>query len=211
MMDNQKKATLLAFLLTFTNYAFAGDASMNQTENNASVMQSDRYENTPMSVEERSFLYAINQMVASDDQQTDYQKLIANAPTDHKGIFWYECAVALSELPESGEMDLRDNGRLFVALGVLSNMLKGNSSFPQILAQRMIVLNYLAHGYSAVANNQFIESSIRSEFAEKGRTMAKILIDSSFEATKRFPNDDWFKSTHAVANQDFGYLFESRK
>lgn len=184
---------------------------MRQKESNASPMQSGRYENSPMTSEEKRFLYAIHQKVADDDQETDYQKLIANAPTDHKGIFWYECAVALSELPESGEMDLRDNGRLFVALGVLSNMLKGNSSFPQILAQRMIVLNYLAHGYSTVANNQFIESSIRSEFAEKGRTMAKILIDSSFEATKRFPNDDWFKNTHAVANQDFGYLFESRK
>ena len=208
-MDNQKKVVLFAFLMTFTNYAFAGNASMNQTENDTNVMQIDRYENTPMSIEEKSFLYAINQMVTSDDQQTDYQKLIANAPTDDKGVFWYECAVALSELPDSGDMDLRDNGRLFVSLGILSNLIKSNPSFPQIWAQRIIVLNYLAHGYSAVANNYFLESSTRKNFLERSKTMAKILTDSSLEATKNFPNDEWFQDKHKAAKQDFGYLFES--
>jgi len=208
-MNNQKKTVLLAFLLTFKNYAFAGDASMNQTENNASVMQSDRYENTLMSVEERNFLYEINQMVASDDQQTDYQKLIANAPTDHKGVFWYECAVALSELPENSELDLRNNGRLFVALGILSNLIKVNPSFPQIWAQRIIVLNYLAHGYSAIANNEFVDTSMRKDFFERSKVMAKILTDLSLEATKSFPNDEWFQEKHEAAKQDFGDLFES--
>jgi|GEM_PF-3499994 len=208
-MDNQQKAVLFAFLLTFTNYAFAGDTSMSQSEKNTNVMQSDRYENTPMSVEEKSFLYAINQMVASDDQETDYQKLIANAPTDHKGVFWYECAVALSELPENSELDLRNNGRLFVALGILSNLIKVNPSFPQIWAQRIIVLNYLAHGYSAIANNEFLESSTRKDFFERSKVMAKILTDLSLEATKSFPNDEWFQEKHEAAKQDFGYLFES--
>lgn len=45
-MDNQKKVVLFAFLMTFTNYAFAGNASMNQTENDTNVMQIDHYENT---------------------------------------------------------------------------------------------------------------------------------------------------------------------
>lgn len=182
---------------------------MSQTENNASVMQSDRYDNTSMSIEEKNFLYAIHQIVAFDDQQTDYQKLIANAPTDHKGVFWYECAVALSELPENSELDLRNNGRLFVALGILSNLIKSNPSFPQIWAQRIIVLNYLAQGYSAVANNEFVESSMRKEFFERSKVLAKILTDSSLEATKTFPNDEWFQDKHEAAKQDFGDLFES--
>lgn len=147
-----------------------------------------------LSQDENDFLDKLSQLVQEDNQEIDYQKYIRSAKTDNKAIFWYKCAEILSELPNNQQLDTRYNGRLFVANGILTELLKYNPDTPAILAQKIIVLNYLVHGYSAFSNALMMTTE--KEKYENAKYTFTILHQEYKEildkATELYPNDEWF-------------------
>lgn len=84
-----------------------------------------------LSPEERAFLQQVRQWVRDNDQTIDFDTLRQKAPTDNKGIFWLSFACELCTLPPSGSLDIRENGRLSVALRILYALLESNSMSPK--------------------------------------------------------------------------------
>ena len=92
-------------------------------------------------------------LVQNDDQEVHYEMLKLNAPDEASGEFWFRMAEILSTLPPNRSLDLRMNGgRLTTAVSILSVMIEDNPDMPQLWAQKIIALNYLAHGHKARAD-----------------------------------------------------------
>lgn len=168
-------------------------------------MQNQHRTATELSDDEIKFIAKVAGEVEKDNQDIDYQQLIQQAPTDNKGAFWYQLAVALSELPSNQSLDMRENGRLQVSLGILNEMLKTNVDFPQIWATKIAVLKYLAHGHWAYSNGlslttQQEETQRHRHFTQK---YADALLSTTKRATKQFPNDPWFAFEYEEAREDF--------
>lgn len=161
--------------------------------------------NSMLTQEEAHFIEQMANTVQQGNQSIDYQELIKQAPTYNKGRFWFELAVALSSLPDSNELDIRENGSLKVSLGILDNMLKSNAKFPQIWSQKIIVLNYLAHSHWAMGNALSItkEADKATLHINQSKLYAKALIKTTQNAVERFPNDDWFIEERETALEDF--------
>ena len=155
--------------------------------------------------EEAQFIEKVANTVQNGNQAADYSELIKQAPTDNKGAFWYELAVALSSLPDSNELDTRENGSLRVSLDILDKLLQSNARFPQIWAQKIIVLNYLAHAHWSMANALAMttEAEQASLHITKSKHYANDLLATTQTAVARFPDDDWFITERDAALEDF--------
>ena len=169
------------------------------------MMQPQRRSATQLSDDEITFIEKVANEVEKDNQEIDYQRLIQQAPTDNKGAFWYELAVTLSELPSNQSLDIRENGRLQVSLGILDEMLKTNADFPQIWATKIIVLKYLAHGYWGYSNALSITTEQEETQLSRHLTQkyAHRLLSTTEQATKQFPDDPWFVYEYEQARDDF--------
>lgn len=105
-----------------------------------------------LSREEQKLLADVALLVQNDDQEFNYEMLKAAAPDEASGEFWFRMAETLSTLPPNRSLDLRLNGgRLTVAVSILSVLLQDSPEIPQLWAQKVIALNYLAHGHQTRA------------------------------------------------------------
>lgn len=149
-----------------------------------------------LSQAEQGFLDKIKLTITNDILlTTDYSQLIREATTDNKGQFWYECAIALSEMKEGQQLDMRENGRLHVAWGIFNELLQYNNGFPQIWAGKISVLNYIYDGYSARLNalaNILGQESQKQSDMQRSKFVRDELLASLDKAIVKFPNDQWF-------------------
>ena len=125
-----------------------------------------------LSPEERAFLQQVRQWVKDDDQTIDFDTLRQKTPTDNKGIFWLSFACELCTLPPSGSLDIRENGRLSVALRL-----------------------YLSSGLEAFANVAAITEDLRKQapaIREEAQQLKNEMYAFLDEALVRFPGDQWF-------------------
>ncbi len=158
--------------------------------------------------EETAFIEKIRILIANNDMETDYQQLIETAPTDNKGKFWYQCAMTLNELPETDELDLRENGRLHVAYNILSEMQKYNPENLSILAQKIITTKYLAHSYSAQENALHgLEGYDKEKEIAHSKTQYFVneLLTMTEKGVELSSNDPWFAYEREDALDSFGY------
>lgn len=152
---------------------------------------------------EYEFLEKLRGMV-KNDERIDYNQLRVNPPTDNKGAFWFSFAEILSQLPDNQQLDLRENGRLQVALTVLNEMLKYNPQFAQIWATKIIVLKYLVHGYSAMANAMVaIDKQSAQAYQQQFDGYLQEFYTTIKETESRFPNDEWFAYEKAEMQHEF--------
>ena len=148
-----------------------------------------------LSHEERDFLQKIRELVQDDNQTVDFDYLRQTAPTDHKGIFWLQFACELCVQPPSGSMDIRENGRLRVALRILYALLESNSHVPQVWSCRLMGLLYLSSGLEAFANVAAITEDLREQapsIREEAQQLKNEMYAFLDEALVRFPGDQWF-------------------
>lgn len=162
---------------------------------------------------EEKFIKEVAEEVEKDNQDIGYQLLIKQAPTDNKGAFWFELALALSELPSNKSLDVRENGRLRVSLEILDEMLKSNERFPQIGSTKIIVLKYLAHSHWATSNalrTTTNQQEIKLE-REKSKAYARGLLSTTEQAVEKFPDGKWFSFEREEALEDFSEWDDSVK
>ena len=136
-----------------------------------------------LSPEERAFLQQVRQWVKDDNQTIDFDTLRQKTPTDNKGIFWLSFACELCTLPPSGSLDIRENGRLSVALRILYALLESNSHV------------YLSSGLEAFANVAAITEDLREQapsIREEAQQLKNEMYAFLDEALVRFPGDQWF-------------------
>ena len=148
-----------------------------------------------LSPEERAFLQQVRQWVKDDNQTIDFDTLRQKAPTDNKGIFWLQFAGELCVQPPSGSMDIRENGRLRVALRILYALLESNSHVPQVWSCRLMGLLYLSSGLEAFANVAAITEDLREQapsIREEAQQLKNEMYAFLDEALVRFPGDQWF-------------------
>lgn len=147
-----------------------------------------------LSHEERDFLQKIRELVQDDNQTVDFDYLRQTAPTDHKGIFWLQFACELCVQPPSGSMDIRENGRLRVALRILYALLHSNRHFPEVWAQRLIALNYWVAGREAFARALATagETERANEVFADAHKAKNELYSALENALALFPDDEWF-------------------
>ena len=148
-----------------------------------------------LSHEERDFLQKIRELVQDDNQTIDFDYLRQTAPTDNKGIFWLSFACELCTLPPSGSLDIRENGRLSVALRILYALLESNSHVPQVWSCRLMGLLYLSSGLEAFANVAAITEDLREQapsIREEAQQLKNEMYAFLDEALVRFPGDQWF-------------------
>ena len=147
-----------------------------------------------LSHEERDFLQKIRELVQDDNQTVDFDYLRQTAPTDHKGIFWLQFAGELCVQPPSGSMDIRENGRLRVALRILYALLQSNRHFPEVWAQRLIALNYWVAGREAFARALATagETERANEVFADAHKAKNELYSALENALALFPDDEWF-------------------
>ena len=148
-----------------------------------------------LSHEERDFLQKIRELVQDDNQTVDFDTLRQKTPTDNKGIFWLSFACELCTLPPSGSLDIRENGRLSVALRILYALLESNSHVPQVWSCRLMGLLYLSSGLEAFANVAAITEDLREQapsIREEAQQLKNEMYAFLDEALVRFPGDQWF-------------------
>ena len=148
-----------------------------------------------LSPEESDFLQQVRQWVKDDNQTIDFDTLRQKAPTDNKGIFWLSFACELCTLPPSGSLDIRENGRLSVALRILYALLESNSHVPQVWSCRLMGLLYLSSGLEAFANVAAITEDLREQapsIREEAQQLKNEMYAFLDEALVRFPGDQWF-------------------
>ena len=148
-----------------------------------------------LSHEERDFLQQVRQWVKEDNQTIDFDTLRQKAPTDNKGIFCLSFACELCTLPPSGSLDIRENGRLSVALRILYALLESNSHVPQVWSCRLMGLLYLSSGLEAFANVAAITEDLREQapsIREEAQQLKNEMYAFLDEALVRFPGDQWF-------------------
>lgn len=147
-----------------------------------------------LSPEERAFLQQVRQWVKDDNQTIDFDTLRQKTPTDNKGIFWLSFACELCTLPPSGSLDIRENGRLSVALRILYALLESNRHFPEVWAQRLIALNYWVAGREAFAGALATagETERANEVFADAHKAKNELYSTLENALALFPDDEWF-------------------
>lgn len=210
-----KLLIIICFLLSLTGCVQAPQSIQTKTPQikEYSVSSHETWQEVGLSPEEIKFLTQLQKEVQADNQHIDYNEYLTNPPTNNKGQFWYQCAVVLSTLPENQQLDIRPNGKLFRALGILDEMLKYNSKFPQIWAQKIIVLNYLAHGYWSSASALNMVQG-QEEKAEEHRhatvSLGRALLETAEEAAKMYPEDEWFQDELEHIRENFGSFAEKQ-
>ncbi len=161
--------------------------------------------NSNLTIDEKLFLNKLCSMVEQDDQVTNYHNLIKHAPTDNKGEFWYWCAMILHKMPNNNTLDLREDGRLQVSLDIFTEMLKYNEKFPQLWAEKIIVLTFLINGHWAIANALSApeEHLEKQDNLVKSRYFTHELLITLQRAVEKFPHDSWFIEEQTKAHEIF--------
>ena len=161
-----------------------------------------------LSREEQKLLADVALLVQNDDQEFNYEMLKAAAPDEASGEFWFRMAETLSTLPPNRSLDLRLNGgRLTVAMSILSVLLQDSPKIPQLWAQKVIALNYLAHGHQTRALGLAQQANKAAEANEEeylAKTLSQNLLSTLKDALERFPEDTWFAEMRDDAWKHFG-------
>ena len=161
-----------------------------------------------LSREEQKLLADVALLVQNDDQEFNYEMLKAAAPDEASGEFWFRMAETLSTLPPNRSLDLRLNGgRLTVAVSILSVLLQDSPEIPQLWAQKVIALNYLAHGHQTRARGLAQQADKAAEANEEeylAKTLSQNLLSTLKDALERFPEDTWFAEMRDDAWKHFG-------
>lgn len=160
-----------------------------------------------LNAEEVYFLNQAERMVREDDQEINYEVLVGAAPDEASGEFWFRFAEALSTLPPNRSLDLRmQGGRLTTAASILSGMIEDNPDVPQLWAQKVIALNYLAHGHMTRARG-WAQLPDKAADAQEEDYLAQVLsqklLSTLQEALVRFPDERWFADFNADARRHF--------
>lgn len=160
-----------------------------------------------LSREEQKILAEVWGLVQNDDQEVHYEMLKLNAPDEASGEFWFRMAETLSTLPPNRSLDLRMNGgRLATAVSILSVMIEDNPDIPQLWAQKITALNYLAHGHKARADGLAQQPDKAAEANEEEyltKALSQNLLSTLDAALARFPEDAWFQEAKQDAQKHF--------
>ena len=160
-----------------------------------------------LSREEQKILAEVWGLVQNDDQEVHYEMLKLNAPDEASGEFWFRMAEILSTLPPNRSLDLRMNGgRLTTAVSILSVMIEDNPDIPQLWAQKITALNYLAHGHKARADGLAQQPDKAAEANEEEyltKALSQNLLSTLDAALARFPEDVWFQEAKQDAQKHF--------
>lgn len=160
-----------------------------------------------LSREEQKLLAEVWGLVQNDDQEVHYEMLKLNAPDEASGEFWFRMAETLSTLPPNRSLDLRMNGgRLATAVSILSVMIEDNPDIPQLWAQKITALNYLAHGHKARADGLAQQPDKAAEANEEEyltKALSQNLLSTLDAALARFPEDAWFQEIKQDAQKHF--------
>lgn len=160
-----------------------------------------------LSREEQKLLAEVWGLVQNDDQEVHYEMLKLNAPDEASGEFWFRMAETLSTLPPNRSLDLRMNGgRLATAVSILSVMIEDNPDIPQLWAQKITALNYLAHGHKARADGLAQQPDKAAEANEEeylAKALSQNLLSTLDAALARFPEDAWFQEIKQDAQKHF--------
>ena len=158
--------------------------------------------------EEQKLLAEVQKLVMDDDQLVNYETLKINAPEEASGEFWFRIAEAMSTLPPNRSLDLRvRGGRLVEAVSILSVLIQDNDRIPELWAQKITALNYLAHGHFIRANGlsqQPDKADQAQEEAYLSKAMSQNLLTTLESAIERFPEEQWFREMQADAWTHFG-------
>ena len=158
--------------------------------------------------EEQKLLADVEKLVRDDEQEFNYDMLKIEAPEQAGGEFWFRMAEMLSTLPPNQSLDLRMNGgRLTVAVSILSVLLQDNPDIPQLWAQKIIALNYLAHGHQTRAIGLAQQPDKAAEANEEeylAKALSQNLLSTLKDAIERFPEDAWFIEMRDDAWKHFG-------
>lgn len=161
-----------------------------------------------LSRDEQKLLADVALLVKDDDQEFNYEMLKVVAPDEASGEFWFRMAEMLSTLPPNQSLDLRmTGGRLAVAVSILSVLLQESPDIPQLWAQKVIALNYLAHGHRTRALGLAQQSDKAAEANEEeylAKALSQNLLSTLKDALERFPEDSWFIEMRDDAWQHFG-------
>ena len=161
-----------------------------------------------LSLEEQKLLADAAKLVQDDDQEFNYEMLKVAAPDEASGEFWFRMAQTLSTLPPNRSLDLRMmGGRLAVAASILSVLLQDSPDIPQLWAQKVIALNYLAHGHQTRALGLAQQADKAAEANEEeylAKTLSQNLLSTLKDALERFPEDTWFVEMRDDAWKHFG-------
>ena len=161
-----------------------------------------------LSRDEQKLLADVALLVKDDDQEFNYEMLKVAAPDEASGEFWFRMAEMLSTLPPNQSLDLRMNGgRLSVAVSILSVLLQDNPDIPQLWAQKIIALNYLAHGHQTRAIGLAQQPDKAAEANEEeylAKALSQNLLSTLKDAIERFPEDAWFIEMRDDAWKHFG-------
>lgn len=161
-----------------------------------------------LSREEQKLLADVEKLVREDEQEFNYDMLKIEAPEQASGEFWFRMAEMLSTLPPNQSLDLRMNGgRLTVAVSILSVLLQDNPDIPQLWAQKIIALNYLAHGHQTRAIGLAQQPDKAAEANEEeylAKALSQNLLSTLKDAIERFPEDSWFIEMRDDAWKHFG-------
>lgn len=160
-----------------------------------------------LSREEQKILAEVWGLVQNDNQAVHYEMLKLNAPDEAGGEFWFRMAETLSTLPPNRSLDLRMNGgRLATAVSILSVMIEDNPDIPQLWAQKITALNYLAHGHKARADGLAQQPDKAAEANEEEyltKALSQNLLSTLDAALARFPEDAWFQEIKQDARKHF--------
>ena len=161
-----------------------------------------------LSRDEQKLLADVALLVKDDDQEFNYEMLKVAAPDEASGEFWFRMAEMLSTLPPNQSLDLRmTGGRLAVAVSILSVLLQESPDIPQLWAQKVIALNYLAHGHWTRALGLAQQPDKAAEANEEeylAKALSQNLLSTLKDALERFPEDSWFIEMRDAAWQHFG-------
>ena len=160
-----------------------------------------------LSREEQKILAEVWSLVQNDDQEVHYEMLKLNAPDEASGEFWFRMAEILSTLPPNRSLDLRMNGgRLTTAVSILSVMIEDNPDIPQLWAQKITALNYLAHGHKTRFEGLSQQEGKAAEANEEeylSKVLSQNLLTTLDAALARFPEDAWFQEAKQDAQKHF--------
>ena len=160
-----------------------------------------------LSRDEQKLLADVALLVKDDDQEFNYEMLKVAAPDEASGEFWFRMAEMLSTLPPNRSLDLRMNGgRLTTAVSILSVMIEDNPDMPQLWAQKIIALNYLAHGHKTRFEGLSQQEGKAAEANEEeylAKVLSQNLLTTLDAALARFPKDAWFQEAKQDAQKHF--------
>lgn len=125
--------------------------------------------------------------------------------TSTESKFWYDYARALSTLPETGQLDLRPNGRLAAAVVAIERAAACDPNHIAIWAERLVIQRYLAHGLSAATNALSMTGKANTVHTARTNQMIAQFKQTLDDAVLKFPDDEWFRIERQEAYGDFGW------